>query len=528
MPTKHCDKGAGLSNLLIAIILLLAGSARDASAQGQEKIKINITSDLLRGGTQGRPDRFTGSVYMTHDNLRVWCDSLYRHPDNIVEAFGHVRAIQNDSIHLRGNYIHYDGNTRFTQVRGNVTLQDPSMTLTTNFLDYDGIWDLGYYFNNGHLVDAKNTLDSRRGYYFTQTKIANFVDSVTVNSPEYTILSDTLKYSTATNTVTFVGPTLMNGKGEKNNTLYSEDGWYDTAIGHAELYKNNLVTHTSYTVTADTMVMDSIRQLVVMHNRVTIHDTVNNVIVKGDFAETDQLANLSRVTRDALLILVGEADSLFVHGDTLFMQKDSLDRDVLRAHHHVRFFSRDLQGVCDSMVYLASDSTITLYREPIAWANGNQLKGERISFTTANGKAREFRLTNDATMIARREQTEMFDQITGRTLTGYFHENEIYQIDADGNGETIYFVDDNGIYYGPHSASAPRIKIRINERQITDITYYDNGDGTITPLFMVEPKETRLKNFTWLEYLRPVDKHDIYSTRSPEGEKQPETPTTPE
>ncbi|MDR1273119.1 MAG: organic solvent tolerance protein OstA [Odoribacteraceae bacterium] len=510
-PPRNCGKGAGSSSLALLVALLLV--AGPATAQQQEKIKINITSDLLRGGTQGRPDRFSGNVYMTHDNMRMWCDSLLRHPGNIVEAFGNVRAIQNDSIHLDGDYIHYDGNTRFAQVRGNVTLKDPSMTLTTHFLDYDGIWEFGYYFNKGRLVDVKNTLDSQRGYYFTQTKIANFVDSVTVDSPEYMIFSDTLKYSTATNVVSIVGPTRIYGKGDENNTLYSEDGWYDTARGHAELYRNNLATHAAYTARADTMIMDSVLQQVTMLRHVIIHDTVNKVIVKGEYAMTDQLADFSYVTREALLILVGERDSLFQHGDTLFVHKDTLGNHVMSAHHHVRFFSRDLQGVCDSMVYLSSDSTVTLYNDPVAWASGNQLKGETVSFVLSDGQAKEFHLKNDATMISRREQTEMFDQITGRTLTGYFHDNEIYKIEADGNGETIYFVDDNGLYYGPHSASAPRIMIKIRDRQVTDITYYNSGDGAVTPLFMVQPSETRLKNFTWLEYLRPLDKNDIYTTR---------------
>ena len=159
---RYYAKGGGSSSALRLCLLLLCltGAARPSSAQ--EKIKIHITSELLKGGTRGGADRFIGDVYMTHDNLKMWCDSLYRHPDNIVEAFGNVRAIQNDSIHLSGDYIHYDGNTRFTKVRKNVTLKDPSMTLTTQFLDYDGIWEFGYYFDGGQLVDAKNTLTSRR------------------------------------------------------------------------------------------------------------------------------------------------------------------------------------------------------------------------------------------------------------------------------------------------------------------------------------------------------------------------------
>ena len=46
------------------------------------------------------------------------------------------------------------------------------MVLTTDFLDYDGLFDIGYYFNWGQLKDSQNTLDSKKGNYFTQTKIA--------------------------------------------------------------------------------------------------------------------------------------------------------------------------------------------------------------------------------------------------------------------------------------------------------------------------------------------------------------------
>ncbi|MDR0766388.1 MAG: organic solvent tolerance protein OstA [Odoribacteraceae bacterium] len=508
-----CGKRVGSSNARACLLLILCLAGITLPSPAQEKIQINIEADLLRAGTRGAADKFTGNVYMTHDNLKMWCDSLYRHPGNIVEAFGNVRAIQNDSIHLSGNYIHYDGNTRFTKVRENVILKDPAMTLTTRFLDYDGIWELGYYFNGGRVVDARNTLTSQRGYYFTQTKIANFIDSVTVDAPDYTILSDTLKYSTATNIVSIVSPTWINGKNDDNSSLYSEDGWYDTALGRASLYKNNRVTRKAYTARADTIHVDSVSRQVIMQNRVVIHDTVNKIIIKGHYAMTDQLKDLSHVTREALLILVGESDSLFLHGDTLFVHKDTLGHDILRAYHGVRFFSQSLQGACDSMVYLTSDSTVMLYKDPVAWANKNQLKGKRISFLSANGKAREFQLQDDATIISRREQTEMFDQITGRIIQGYFHDNEIYKIEVDGNGETIYFVDDNGIYYGPHTASAPRITIKIHARQITDITYYKTGDASVTPIFMKAPTETRLKNFTWLEYLCPRDKNDIYTTR---------------
>ena len=59
---------------------------------------------------------------------------------------------------------------KLIQVRRNVTLEDPQMILTTDFLDYDGLFDIGYYFNWGQLKDSQNTLDSKKGKLFYPNK----------------------------------------------------------------------------------------------------------------------------------------------------------------------------------------------------------------------------------------------------------------------------------------------------------------------------------------------------------------------
>ena len=116
-----------------------------------KKSKVNIlNSDNFSMDTQNSLRKFIGNVHMKHDDVLMWCDSLYQveRPDtNYLEAFGHVRVIKNDSIHMTGDYMYYDSNKKMIQVRRNVTLKDPQITLKTNYLDYDGIFDIGYYFN---------------------------------------------------------------------------------------------------------------------------------------------------------------------------------------------------------------------------------------------------------------------------------------------------------------------------------------------------------------------------------------------
>ena len=499
-------------------LLCLTSLAFQAEGQQRKPSKVTILhSDVYKPDTRRNINRMQGNVRLRHENLLMWCDSLVQYSDsNHVEAFGHVRAVQNDTIVMTGDYMFYDGNTRLVQLRRNVTLKDPTMTLTTDHLDYDGLFEIGYYFNWGNLRDSLNDLDSKRGTYFTKTKMAFFRDSVKVVSPDYIIYSDTLKYNSETKFVSILGPTNIYGRAGVNNTLYSEDGWYDTNNGHAELYKNNVITHETYVGVADTMVMDSVRKEAQLYRNITLVDSVNNTIVKGHYGWMNQLTNEAFVTDSALLVMVGRGDSLFLHSDTLFMNQDSAQNNILRAYHRVRFYSRNIQGACDSMVYNTTDSLVSLYIDPVAWAGGYQITAERMSLLTGRNSVKEFYLETKAMMIGQRDTVRrdsgwMFDQIKGRNMTGYFRDNELYQVYVDGSGETVYYPDDQGLIIGANMATASNIRISISQRRVTDITFINKPEGDMTPLFMAYPDDFKLKDFRWLKYRQPKDKHDIFN-----------------
>lgn len=503
-------------------LLCLTSFAFHAQGQNTQKSQVKILhSDKGYPDMRKKINRLIGNVRLKHENILMWCDSLYQYQDsNQVEAFGHVRAIQNDTIEMTGDYMFYDGNTRLVQLRNNVTLKDSKMTLTTNYLDYDGIFEIGYYFNWGNLKDSINTLNSKRGTYFTKTHLAFFKDSVKVISPKYLIHSDTLKYNSETKYVFLLGPSHIYGRDSARNVVYTEDGWYDTNTGHAELYKNNILTHETYTGIADTVIMDTISKEAYMRRNIVLYDSINNVIVKGHRGWMNQLSNEAFVTDSTLLIMVGQQDSLFLHSDSLFMNQDSAQNNILRAYHRVRFYSQDIQGACDSMVYNTTDSLISLYHDPVAWTSGYQITAEQMSLLTGQGKVKEFYLQTKAMMIGQRDTVRrdsgwMFDQIKGRNMTGYFRNNEIYMVYVNGNGETIYFPDDQGVIIGANRATSSDIRILINQRKVSEITFLNTPEGEMTPLFLAYPEELKLKDFRWLKYRQPKNKHDIFNYPTP-------------
>lgn len=499
--------------LLLFFICLLSGPA----AFTQKKAVIDIKhSDFFYPEKVGR-NRLLGNVKLVHQDLVMTCDSLYQYADsNYIEAFGRVHVVQNDTLNLWGDFMTYNGNTEQAKVRDNVTMQDPQITLTTNFLDYDAANRIGHYFNGGTIKDSINTLISDIGYYYVPINEMFFKDSVKVYTPDYTMYSDTLKYQTETKLITILGPTYIYGD---NRTLYSENGWYNSLTSHAELYKNNKLSYNSYLGNADTIVIDSLTNTAVMHQNIHLYDTINNIIVEGNYGEVLKNNDYAFVTKRALLILVGQADSLFIHGDTLSINKDSLQNNVMKAYHHTKFFSQDLQGVCDSMVFPVVDSTVYLFGAPIVWASGNQLTGTDINMHLRNNQVDQFRLNNKAMIINQVDSTmykilpdqdTMYNQIKGRDMVGFVNNNELRQVYVNGNGEVIYYPDDKGVIIGLNKTISSNIKIFLEQKKVKEIVFVNKPEGQLNPLFMVEEQDRYLKDFEWHIGKKPMTKEDIF------------------
>ncbi len=181
----------------------------------------------------------------------------------------------------------------------------------------------------------------------------------------------------------------------------------------------------------------------------------------------------------------------------------------MKAYYATRFFSRDLQGLCDSMVFPVADSTIHLVGMPIVWASGNQMTATHIDMLMANNTIKEFHL-NEKSMIVNQIDSTKYNQIKGRDMVGHMRGNELYLVDVNGNGETLYYPDDKGVIIGMNKAISSYIKIYIENRRVKDIIFIQKPDGNLNPLFLVKPEDMRLRDFQWHIEKKPLDKEAIF------------------
>ena len=333
--------------------------------------------------------RLIGNVELANDSTALFSDSAYFYTDNSFRAFGHVHMTRKDTMDLYGDSLHYDGATRVAQIYGNIRCLRKKMTLTTKHMLYDMAAHTVNYWDGGTIVDTNNVLTSVIGIYNTKKKLCFFKDKVVLTNPKYVIHCDTMLYAPDTRTAFFMGPTRITSK---NNFMYCERGYYNTAKNYCQFWQKPYIKNKKGdSLSGEEIFYDRGLDFGQIQNNVSLVDTTDNIILKGDYAQYDGNSQTLLTTCKALLLQVYNKDTLHLHGDTLFGKNISMTDTVKKgkpklmlAYHHVKFYKKDLQGKCDSLTYDEKDSIMRMFYNPILWSDVNQLTADTMRLHMKN------------------------------------------------------------------------------------------------------------------------------------------------
>lgn len=455
---------------------------------------------------------FEGNVQFKHENAIMYCNHAFQYnTENRIEAYGNVRILQGDTLALYGDSLFYNGNTKIARLRGNVRLIEQDMSLSTNTLDYDLNTRIASYVSGGIINSKKtnNVLKSDLGSYHSPSKTLSFKHNVTLTNPEYVMECDTLQYNTLTESAHFLGPTTITSN---TNFIYCENGWYNTKTEKAQFFDHSYIYSDGQILTGDSIFYDRKIGLGEAHCNVVLTDTINDVIIQGDYGFSDELNNLSMITGTALFTKIYETDSLILHSDTLYAYKDSAGCNSVIAYNHVKFLKSDMQGMCDSLTYIEKDSLITMYKNPVLWSDANQLTGNLVTLKTFNGKLDELRIYNTAFIASEADTLDQFNQVKGKNMTGFFKNDSLYKVLVEGNGESVYFaIKEDGTPIGMNKVECSDMLIFVDGNEIRSITFITKPDGITIPQQDINPKDKLLKGFRWESANRPASIGDLFN-----------------
>lgn len=553
------------------LLLQLAGHTLYAqNADTSDKITIHILRNRVVTFTHtdsGDYFRFVGDVVMQQGTDTLYCDSLYQNKTtNVLQAFSNVRVAQSDGTEGTCEYLQYVSSTKVALMLGNVQLTDGKNRLWCDELTYNLGTKIGEYEHTGTLQADSTVVTSNRGVYNVKSKDAHFYGNVIVKDPQYHTKSQDMLYNTGTKMTRFFAPSLVVGDSGRT-ILQTSSGYYDNENGVAGFDKPSSVWYNGQYIESDTLYYNKKQGLSYAYGHVIAVDTAHkSTLYCGKTIYYIKKRVMWALEKPVLQTANGK-DTLYVRADTFYSapilkpkpahimvvdsamapRENSKERQIaadnkkkkkkgreqvivgtveadtavadstaplyFAGYHHVRIFSDSLQGVCDSIVYTETDSTIRMIYNPVAWARKSQVTGDTILMRLDSNRIKSIYVPNNSFVVslAGPDGSGMYDQVQSRSLKGFFKNNAITNLNVYPNAEAIYYAkDDSGAYIGVTQAKSDRMRIFFDDQKITRILLEKDVHQTLTPLEKADIPNTRLSRFKWLVNRRPMSKEELF------------------
>lgn len=457
-------------------------------------------------------------VHLLHDGMDIWSDyALFYKKYNSFKARGNVIVKQGDSIELLSNILDYDGNTRKIIAKENVVFNNKKNRLTTQILFHDRNLNEIYFENGGTIKDSINTIKSSEGKYFIDTSKYSFKHRVNIYNDSYNINSEKLDYYSDTENTYFFGPTVINGS---DYTIFCEKGFYNTKNKNGYFVKKSKILYDNRIIKGDSLIFDDKKQYASGSKNVSISDTINKTIIRGDFGELFKASDSAMITKNPYAIKIFQRDSLFIKADSLFAVGPENNR-IVKGRFNVKFIKSNISGKSDQFIMNQNNGLIRLLRNdlskkeeqiltrkeiskknPIIWNGNSQMTGDEIQFIR-NIKTNELdslKILNNAFVIEKDSLgTDSYNQMKGIDLFGKFEENELKKLNLVRNTEMLYYLydEETNELIGIDKAICSSIEMIINKNQIDEIIFYTNPEGKVYPDKELQINEKILNGFNW-------------------------------
>lgn len=518
-----------LRTILVVWLLahVSAAGVNAAPEEGGDDYVYLINADEIRFNQRINADAqiLVGNVVFRHDSMYMYCDSaLFYQNANSFDAYRNIRAEQGDTLFMFGDALYYDGETKIARIRDNVRLENRDMILLTDSLNYDRNINLGYFFNGGTLLDIDNTLTSDYGQYDINLGVAVFRDSVLLENENYTLDTDTLTYNVDRHTAFFTSPSTIVSD---ENVIRTSHGWFDTQAGNSVLLDRSIVDRSDgeQQMTGDSIVYNDEKNCIWGYGNVIVNDFADSMDVLGDYVFYDRSRDSALITGNAQAIEYSREDSLFMHADTfrlctIYGENDTIMNRQVKAYHHVKAFSNDMQLVCDSLEFQSSDSCLTLYRDPVLWSGRQQILGEVIKAYMNDSTIDWVHVIGQALSVEQID-TVMYNQIGGREMKAFFVNGDIYRTTVDGNVQVVYYpFDSDSTLIGMNTTEASNLEAFFNARKVEKIVVHQKSNGVMYPISQIPAGKSKLSNFVWLEVMRPFSRYDIFYWRGKQASEK--------
>ncbi len=522
---------------------------------------LNLYGDKIKYEGNTKIASVFGNVKLVNKTITLTTDQLvFDLRTNIgnYHTWGKIVDTANVLVSKIGRYY---SNEDLCFFKDSVKVTNKDFILTADTLKYNTKTKRVFLVGPTHIVGStkQGTLYSEKGWYDTRTNIAELHKASKIMGKEQSLQGDTIFYSRdagtgrarsrvllsdTTNHVAITGRTGVYNEKTKiaivtDSAIFMQYSPKDTLFLHADTLKSipdlsksevikkiakpELVAKKTSKIIADTLksvagkLEKGINMLLQTNDTLLTKTDLSKSIGKIDSTKLVSIIDSVSAIADTSKILQKLVthtenplykDSVRTENDTLNSKKEN-DNKLFLAYHRVRFYKKDLQGLCDSLSYQMKDSVMRLFIDPVLWSDVHQLTADKIEYRPHKPGPDIARLDNNSFIISR-EDSIKFNQISGKSMIGYIVKNELKTIEVNGNAITNYYLKNKDVYSGMNKLESSKINVYLLKGKIDSISFFPKPEGKTIPLKDLTPEEAVLNGFEWREGEKPKNRFDLY------------------
>ena len=157
---------------------------------------------------------------------------------------------------------------------------------------------------------------------------------------------------------------------------------------------------------------------------------------------------------------------------------------------------------------------MTMYHDPIVWNMDQQLFGEEIKVYMNDSTIDWAHVIGQAFSVEQMPDTVHFNQVSSKEMKAFFEKGQIRESQAIDNVLIVYYpVDESdSTLIGLNYTETPLMKMFLENRKLKRI-WMQKPTGTLYPMTQIPPDKYFLPQYAWFDYIRPLDKDDIFNWR---------------
>lgn len=192
---------------------------------------------------------------------------------------------------------------------------------------------------------------------------------------------------------------------------------------------------------------------------------------------------------------------------TLAEPLDTTKVGFLEALKNVRIYKKNMQVVCDSLVYTDLDSLARLYIEPVVWQDTiRQYAADSITVVVSEGTMEKASLMSNA-FITIQEDTLHYNQIKGAEMIAYFDgKGGLRRFDALGGASALFYIEENDALATVNKTDSKMLSATFKDGNLDRIYYYEEAKNDGYPIVQLSEEEKKMKGFNWRPDRRPASR----------------------